>query len=271
MHDPPRDLPAFRMHMADVGASSVGALFGMLRTELGYSLADVEDAIRVRADYLGAIESMDARRLPGGPYTSGFLRTYAAFLGLDPQTALAAFNEEVATRSSLRFTAEKPKRSLPRPPPIVGVIAVAIAASGGGLWLMLAQDPGRGAPAMAPPVPQSLVAWVAAPPGASGERREASPAPLALRAVVEVRLTVWAAGERVLFDDLLARDEVFTLPTAGGVRFTVDNAGAVEVLVNGAPSGRLGPPGAPATDVTRAMLRAAAQPDDPDASESEDA
>lgn len=45
--------------------------------------------LRIRYDYLAALESGDMVALPGQAYASGFLRSYAAYLGLDgvPMTA----------------------------------------------------------------------------------------------------------------------------------------------------------------------------------------
>src|SRR5438094_3876266 len=72
-------------------------------------LSEIEWATRVRADYLKALEEEDYDRLPGAVYARGFLRTYAAYLGLDPEPLVVEFNaayggahEIVSTRPAVR-------------------------------------------------------------------------------------------------------------------------------------------------------------------------
>lgn len=63
--------------------SQVGAILRQARNRRQVELAEVEAATRIRRRYLQAIENEEWDVLPGGVYTRGFIRTYAAFLGLD--------------------------------------------------------------------------------------------------------------------------------------------------------------------------------------------
>ena len=56
------------------------------------SLSDVAEQIRIRSLYLAAIEDENWNAIGAPVYVRGFLRTYARFLGLDPEEAVAAFN-----------------------------------------------------------------------------------------------------------------------------------------------------------------------------------
>jgi cytoskeletal protein RodZ len=47
------------------------------------SLQEAEDATKIRARYLQAIEDEDWDELPGDTYARAFIRTYGALLGLD--------------------------------------------------------------------------------------------------------------------------------------------------------------------------------------------
>ena len=75
---------------------TVGDLLAARRRERALELAHVEAATRVRAEYLDAIETMDRRRLPDGPYAAGFVRSYAQFLGLNGAEVAARFRQEMA-------------------------------------------------------------------------------------------------------------------------------------------------------------------------------
>src|SRR5207253_10790430 len=59
-------------------------------------LAEVERATRIRARYLMALEEDRFEALPGPAYATGFLRTYADFLGLDAQQFVDEYNTRFA-------------------------------------------------------------------------------------------------------------------------------------------------------------------------------
>ncbi|HEX5761573.1 MAG TPA: helix-turn-helix domain-containing protein [Solirubrobacterales bacterium] len=69
-------------HNVDV-ESGVGASLRDARKRRDLDLTEVEAAIKIRVRYLQAIEDEDWQVLPGDVYARGFIRTYAAFLGLD--------------------------------------------------------------------------------------------------------------------------------------------------------------------------------------------
>ena len=61
------------------------------REEMGFSLAEVYEAIHVPIEHLRALESGDMRCIPAPAYAAGFLRSYCEFLGLHPEPILFAF------------------------------------------------------------------------------------------------------------------------------------------------------------------------------------
>ena len=67
----------------------LGERLRQAREEQGLSLADVEERTRIRTDLLDALENDDYARLPEIVYVRGFVRGYAAALGLDPAPLLA--------------------------------------------------------------------------------------------------------------------------------------------------------------------------------------
>jgi cytoskeletal protein RodZ len=60
------------------------------------SLAEVEAKARIRQRFLAAMEAEEWDSLPGDVTTRGFLRKYAAFLGLDPDQAVASYQASIA-------------------------------------------------------------------------------------------------------------------------------------------------------------------------------
>lgn len=79
--------------------STLSGIGGALRAErerLRISIDAVERGTLIRREFLLQIETEKLDRLPSGAYAKGFIRSYAAFLGLDPAPFVAAYEEHVA-------------------------------------------------------------------------------------------------------------------------------------------------------------------------------
>jgi len=75
---------------------SVGEALRQAREARGISLAEAEEATKVRQKFLEALEQDDFQRLPGEVYRRGFLKSYAIYLGLDPEPLLARYRAQRA-------------------------------------------------------------------------------------------------------------------------------------------------------------------------------
>ena len=64
------------------------------RATLGKSLMDVQRELRIRASYIAAIENADLSAFDSLSFTAGYVRSYARYLGLDPEEIFARFREE---------------------------------------------------------------------------------------------------------------------------------------------------------------------------------
>src|SRR5689334_4949617 len=85
------------------------------RQQLGLSIAEIADRIRVRREFLEALEEMNIKVLPGKAYALAFLRSYARALGLDERAIVDQFQEESAlTREDATRPIRNPK-SRPHP------------------------------------------------------------------------------------------------------------------------------------------------------------
>ncbi len=67
------------------------------RLRQGLDFPQVEQATKVRAKYLRALEDEHFEQLPAQPYVKGFLRTYAEYLGLDGQLYVDEYNSRYVT------------------------------------------------------------------------------------------------------------------------------------------------------------------------------
>ncbi|MCD8494019.1 MAG: DUF4115 domain-containing protein [Alphaproteobacteria bacterium] len=102
----------------------VGEVLRRAREHFGQSLADVEDAIRIRASQIEAIEKSQYEKLPGRVYAIGFVRSYSEYLGFDGDKMVALFKSQSAGGGRI-----KPELNFPVPasesrlPPVMVVVS----------------------------------------------------------------------------------------------------------------------------------------------------
>lgn len=109
-------------------ADRIGDILRRVREHRGEELEYISDYLRIRPNYLFALENSRYEDLPADAYVIGFLRTYAAYLGLDGKGAIDQYRREMMGRR------RKPQLSMPQPmsegraPTIAVLVAAAIAA-----------------------------------------------------------------------------------------------------------------------------------------------
>ncbi len=74
--------------------SRLGDTLRERRTTLGFSVEQVQEATRIRAGLIVALESGDWAKLPNPGYVRGYISSYARFLELDPMPLLAMYKAE---------------------------------------------------------------------------------------------------------------------------------------------------------------------------------
>ena len=82
-------------------ARHTGDVLRQSRAARGISLADVEQDIRINRVYIEALENARFDLLPAPVYARGFMRSYARYLGLDPDEALRAVPHDLPRPAGL--------------------------------------------------------------------------------------------------------------------------------------------------------------------------
>jgi transcriptional regulator with XRE-family HTH domain len=107
----------------------LGKTLSQARVARGLTLEDCERDTRISKRYLDALEREDWRIFPAPVYSRAFLRTYAQYLGLDPQALMRAMQTATAEEPAI-----KPLPEI-RPAPATGAMNWPLA--GGVLVLIL--------------------------------------------------------------------------------------------------------------------------------------
>ncbi len=82
-------------------ALEMGRLLRERRLSRGLSLGDAEHTTRINRLYLEALEAARFEVIPAPVYARGFMRSYARYLGLDPEEAVAAIPSDLPRPAGL--------------------------------------------------------------------------------------------------------------------------------------------------------------------------
>ena len=251
--------------------SALGEEFRSAREARSLSLSDVAERLHIRSVYLAAIEDEDWHVIGAPVYVRGFMRTYARFLGLDPEAAVARFAAAVPAGSPAPAPARPPtpantaeKRAERSSPSLAAILSIVVAVAAVLFVGYEFYQYRAGAPAAAPMAQASAPpdVAVAAPPDDAATPAAAADDPLAAipplntpapataktpkRGLsLSVTETSWL---RVTVDGTVVLEG--TLPAGAAKSFTgkvadlrIGNAGGVRIAVNGRPIPPLGASG----------------------------
>jgi transcriptional regulator with XRE-family HTH domain len=217
-----------------------GEVLAAKRGERGLTIEQAAAATRIRAHYLNALESGELERLAAPVYAKGHLRTYARYLGLDPEPLVAM----------MRVEAQEPRRLLSigrvvmRPRMVITAPALAAAglvllagAFSGYAWRQIQADPGSTAPTPA-------AHFAAIIPGATptpSPTPQARPMVLGVRVTEEVWINVFVDGRPQYADAGKTLPAGSVVYFAGvDIKITSGKAAATFITIDGRPIGAMG-------------------------------
>ncbi|HEY5257613.1 MAG TPA: RodZ domain-containing protein [Candidatus Baltobacteraceae bacterium] len=228
---------------------ALGERFRAAREARGLTLSEVAEQIRIRSVYLGAIEEENWSVIGAPVYIRGFLRTYARFLALDSEQAVAAFNELTAG-AIVPVSTDPPQ--VPRRSPkglqaliwVASAIAVALIA-----FVVYNEVTLQSRPlAAASPTPSPTASGVPSisPPNSASPSASSAPARSGPHTLsISLGAASWL---RVAVDGNVTIEGTFPAGTQRTFRgnhalIRIGNAGGVRVLVDGKSIGPLGKSG----------------------------
>jgi cytoskeleton protein RodZ len=235
---------------------TLGKWLQIAREARGLSLEQAEQVTRIRRRYLKALEEGNYEALPGGEaQTRGFLRRYAALLGLSPDEAIIRYDEEVHGRRPeppappAAPTPATPAMPINRPHSnwlqVVAVIGLVILLLLGAWWLL--SYAGWAPPPASPPEATTAPLMTLSRAAVGATAGQATPAfpvsssgvTLTLEPTEHVWVRVTADGA-VVFEGLLAPGEAPSWTAQERVVVETGNGAGLVAVVNGQSQGPLG-------------------------------
>lgn len=118
--DPKTDAPAADAVRTEEKPESVGEILRRARLEKRLDLRDIAADLCIRPRFLEDLESGKTKDLPGDAYAQGFVRSYAAYLGLDAVGLAARYKLETSdnlneTLKVVSPDSEEAEKSAPAP------------------------------------------------------------------------------------------------------------------------------------------------------------
>lgn len=226
----------------------VGDKLRMAREKAGLTLGQIAAETRIPQRHLEVIEAGDWNELPARTYATGFARTYAKAVGLDPRATVDEVRAELAASEpgdrmrGSGFEPGDPARVPSRGLALFSLFAVIVLLVGGFMFYTRVLAPGAG--------PGSLLDEQRAAERAAAAKAPAAPAaPVAAPAGGPVVFTALDDGVWVKFYDAtgnqlmqkqMAKGESFTVPAeADGPQVWTGRPDAFAITVGGRPVPKL--------------------------------
>ena len=124
------------IHLSEI---EIGQILQEARETAKISLEDAEASLRIKKEYLIALESGNFNLLPGTTYVSGFLKSYTQYLGLNINQSLMRI---VPSNSNSPNPNETILGTLPnkKSSPSLVILAISLVATGGGYFAWYSFD-----------------------------------------------------------------------------------------------------------------------------------
>jgi len=218
----------------------LGEVLAAKRGERGLTIEQAATATRIRAHYLSALESDQLERLVAPVYAKGHLRTYARYLGLDPEPLVKMLRTEAQDAHrllSISTHISRPQMVLTAPAIVAAGIVLLAGAFGGYAWRQIQVDqPSAGS---SPPV-QVAAATPASTP-APTPKPQTRPIVVEVRVTEEVWINVFVDGKPQYADagKTLAAGSVVYF-SGVEIKITSGKAGSTFISVDGRATGAMG-------------------------------
>jgi cytoskeletal protein RodZ len=233
---------------------SVGEELSRARQERRLTVDDVAADTRIRATLIRAIEADNFDPCGGSVYARGHIRSIARVVGVDPKPLLAEFDSthEGAAPAALTLAAAptdheavaRSERHSRGPNWAAAMVAVLVLVVIAALVPFLSHHgsnspssnagPGPVTHTSTKPAPAASPSHSASPPPSATAQLNTNQASMLIRVTKDTTwMSVMTVAHKVLFEGLLTAGHQKLFTAKHGLTFTIGNAPAVDIVVNG--------------------------------------
>lgn len=251
---------------------TVGLVLKTARNKRKRDIQRIADKLRIRVQYLEALENSDYTAYPGQVYAIGFLKSYAEFLGLDVDALVERYKKETAFLEPAPLIMPIPERQVlfPHPRLIFGGLFLVLLVWG--VWYFWTY-PAQQTPALPPIVEEETLALTPGVPDVAPvsepspenqevplmsepveEILERPQEPVPPRVEIVATQEVWleiSEEDTIILSKILKPGEHYEVPSdASQMLLKTGNAGGMEIWVDGQKLKALGPVGAVRSNIS---------------------
>lgn len=232
------------VHNLEHNGDHIGLELRKARLDKAVSFDQASEATKIRPEYLQAIENLSKDELPSIGYVLGYVRSYAAYLGIDGSSAVARYKRDTAVpdnlgRRSLPHFVPTRKIRLPRGfVPATTVLATAA-------MLVFWYGTQTELQASVTPAPDLSIA-------AEPEAPIIDPNMLTVRALAPSWIQIKDKSGRVIISRVFVTGETWQTPRGSGVSLSARDGGAVGLFIGQTDMGALGARGVAIADIVLA-------------------
>ena len=95
---------------------TIGDILRGARINSGRSIEEISDYLRIKPQYLKALEEDEFNSLPGSAYVIGFIKSYATYLGLDVNNIITQYKQETGSLSVANISLPEDENTLIQDP-----------------------------------------------------------------------------------------------------------------------------------------------------------
>lgn len=222
----------------EVMSNHIGEELRRRREEKKFSVEDVSTRLKISTAYLTAIENLNTSDLPSIGYVLGYVRSYAALLGMSPSEAASRYRTDSEApdniiKSERRNFVYKQGIRLPKGSFAAASIAATFAIAA--IWYSGSSDAQN----------DTVVPVIATSSVPSTPAVQLDPNILTIAATRATWIEVRNQNGDIVISRIFVPGERFEIARQSGMIMSVRDAGAVSIIRSGESTGPIGPKGQP--------------------------
>lgn len=238
------------------GQKTAGALLAEARACRSLSIGDIEQILKIKARHIEAIEADDHDGLPGRVYAIGFIRSYAEYMGFDPDEVIELFKmKSIGHHTDITLPRHGDVLIVSQTPSLILIIVCIVGLCVIGIGFGTANTVKTSSDLyQIPDVPKDLSATleqtmivsytekhheeVVSKKAKTVERSLENV--VVIKAIYDSWIKVSDSTGKSIYSGILQMGTRYDVPSGDGYRLMTGNAGGTEILINGKSVGVLG-------------------------------